>query len=178
MRCGGSTAEGLSADATRATPVTVDGGLRRLRVAVLAAASALAIGSTALAATDARASIDRLYDRYRESGFCAICAPERVFDRSTAALISHERGATPPGEVGVLDFDPLCQCQDPGGMRARLVAIRKSGDRADADVALHFSGSGDERRVRLVLVRERRAWRVHDVVGAHGGLRALLLSAR
>jgi ribosomal protein S28E/S33 len=86
-----------------------------------------------------------------------------VFDRSTVALIRadlrHSRGG-----VGVSnDSDPLCDCQDDGGMTAvEIGSIAKTGDAAAvAHVRLRFASTA--RDVRIVLRKAGGHWRIHDI---------------
>ena len=47
-----------------------------------------------------------------------------VFEPSMVALFGENARLTPKGDVGAIDGDPICDCQDDGGMRSRIVAAR------------------------------------------------------
>jgi hypothetical protein len=86
----------------------------------------------------------------------------RTFAPQLLALIRRDAASTPEGEVGVLDGDPICDCQDPGGLRLDRLAIRPAGSgRARAEVTLRFAG--ETRRMRLSLLAIHGQWRVADV---------------
>jgi hypothetical protein len=65
-----------------------------------------------------------------------------------------------------MDADPLCQCQDPAGLRPVVREVRPSGRAgATAQILLDFGGS-DRRDLRLRLVRTPAGWRIADIVTA------------
>ena len=86
---------------------------------------------------------------------------DKVFSPRLLGLIRANQKATPDGDVGALDGDPICDCQDqqltdlsvdvtplsPGHVRAR-VRFRKLGQPHD---------------MTLDLAMGRRGWRVDDV---------------
>jgi hypothetical protein len=106
----------------------------------------------------------RLYDAYRTG------APDylgrdarRTFAPPLLALILRDRASTPPGEVGLLDGDPICDCQDAGGLRLTHLAISAGGaGRTRARVSLRFPPA-ETRVLTLDLVAEQGEWRVADV---------------
>lgn len=112
----------------------------------------------------ARAFTHRLYDAYRTG------APDylgrdarRTFAPHLLALILEDRASAPPGEVGLLDGDPICDCQDAGGLRLTRLAITAAGrGRARAQVSLRFPPA-ETRVMTLDLVAEGGEWRVADV---------------
>ena len=67
-------------------------------------------------------------------------------------------------EVGYMDADPLCQCQDASELHPDIRQIRQESRlRATAHILLDFGGS-DRRDVRLKLVRTGAGWRIADIV--------------
>jgi hypothetical protein len=67
--------------------------------------------------------------------------------------------------VGVLDYDPLCQCQDQDGLRMRLVSLRQNGAKAIATVE---NRAGNERSVVVLhLLKTADGWRLADVTTAY-----------
>ena len=85
----------------------------------------------------------------------------RVFTPRLSAAI-HADQTRHPGDVGKLDHDPICDCQDSDGLRLDHVAIHTaSPTTATAVVAFHL---GDTlRSVRLALIRTHIGWQVDDV---------------
>ena len=67
------------------------------------------------------------------------------------------------GEVGALDGDPICDCQDDGGMTvAKLAVSALDAHRAQAEVTLRWE-SGETHQLRLDLVETPAGWRVADI---------------
>lgn len=88
--------------------------------------------------------------------------PERTFSPELLALIRKDQANTPPGEVGILDGDPICDCQDAEGLKATNVKVVAAGEgKARADVTLAFPS--ETRAMSLDLVARNGEWRVGDV---------------
>jgi hypothetical protein len=122
---------------------------------VLAAASSLASESP-------RAFVERLYANYAHDDYSPFVHPDRVFaPELNAAIKEDERLAN--GEVGFLDGDPLCDCQDTGGMRSSVASVTGSRGQATARVTVSWEGTTDHRDIRLKLVRTPGGWRIADV---------------
>ena len=103
---------------------------------------ALMLGSAA-PAQSAGAFVERLYAGYRDPDYSPLDRPERLFAPPLVAAI-REDSRLSSDEVGYMDADPLCQCQDPAGLRPEIREIRTSGrNRAVARVELGF---GDDHR--------------------------------
>jgi hypothetical protein len=85
-----------------------------------------------------------------------------AFSPQLLRLIRRAADATPADEVGALDGDPICDCQDSGGIRmADLKLTAGSRDRATATVRLRFPN--EFRTLRLDLIAVDGHWRVGDV---------------
>lgn len=112
-----------------------------------------------------RAFVERLYSGYRDPDYDPLARPEQVFAPSLAAAI-REDWKLSRDEVGYMDADPLCQCQDAAGLKAGIGEVRPSGaGAAAARVRVNFGGS-DRRDLRLKLVRTAAGWRIADIVTA------------
>lgn len=109
-----------------------------------------------------RAYMERLYASYRDSEFNPLTHPARYFSaRLVAALDEDARLAH--GEVGYVDGDPICQCQDPNGLRAVVTGVSQNGP-TKADVRVSISLSGYEARpATFSLIMTRSGWRIDDV---------------
>ena len=126
---------------------------------LLVAAAALLAPGAAQAET-ARAFLDRVYAGYTGEDFNPLEHPENYF---AAPLTGEIRKDSSGGEVGYLDGDPLCDCQDVSGLKPRIERVRMRGKgAADARVLLDF-GTPDQRTVSLQLVLTKHGWRVADV---------------
>ena len=109
-----------------------------------------------------RAYVQRLYASYRDPNFNPLAHPERYFaPRLVAALKDDARVSH--GEVGYVDGDPICQCQDPSGLHASLLKVTQSKPgQATAHVSVEFPES-TPRQVRFSLVRTAAGWRIADI---------------
>ena len=115
-----------------------------------------------MAGNSPRVFVQKLYSSYENRGFSPLKRPERIFAPPLEAAISEDRRLA-RGEVGFLDGDPLCDCQDTLGMRSRIVSLVVKGGRATARVLLRFAGTSDKRDIRLSLVLTPAGWRIADV---------------
>ena len=109
-----------------------------------------------------RAFLERTYASYRSPDFNPFDHLGRYFaPRLIAAIREDSRLAH--GEVGYVDGDPICQCQDPDGLRAKVTRVTLQGSsKASADVIVDFTDS-TARRLRFRLVRTAGGWRIADV---------------
>ncbi|WP_293385897.1 hypothetical protein [Phenylobacterium sp.] len=114
-------------------------------------------------AAGARAFVVGLYAAYHGHGpdYLGRQAPQ-VFAPRLLTLIRRDAAETPQGDVGALDGDPICDCQDAGGLRGVAVEVTGgAGGRASA--VAHFRISAEARTVRLDLVAVQGQWRISDV---------------
>jgi len=104
-----------------------------------------------------------------------------VFDPAMVALLRENDRLTPRGDVGAIDWDPLCDCQDDSGMVASVGEIHPSGPGAAiAKVRLRFTQAKpvEESLLTFQLVAVQGQWRIRDVKEkATPSLRALLARA-
>ena len=109
-----------------------------------------------------RAFLERTYASYAKPNFNPFDHLDRYFaPRLIAAIRADSRLAR--GEVGYVDGDPICQCQDPDGLHAKVTRVTLQGpSKAKADVIVDFTDS-TARRVRFSLVRTAAGWRIADV---------------
>jgi hypothetical protein len=109
-----------------------------------------------------KAYMERVYASYRNSNFNPFDHPDRYFaPRLRAAMAEDSKLAH--GEVGYVDGDPICQCQDPDGLHAKVVRVtRQAPSKAIAEVIVDFTDS-TARRVKFSLVRTAAGWRIADV---------------
>ncbi len=130
-------------------------------VAVLLACgwSARAYGGTATA----NAFVHGVYRDYGKpdwSGVLGEPAPDIFAPRLLGLIRADEKAAA--GEVGRLDEDPLCDCQDDDGFRlSSVVVARQSGNRVVATVRFVIGVVPEV--VALDLVTTRGGWRIADV---------------
>ena len=114
------------------------------------------------AAETPKGYMERLYAAYHDPSFNPLDHPGRYFAPKLAAAIEQDARRA-KGEVGYLDGDPICQCQDPGGLDARVTGVAKTGrGRAEVRVTIGLAGY-DGRPARFSLVQTRNGWRIADV---------------
>jgi hypothetical protein len=112
---------------------------------------------------DARAFTTKLYAAY-ETGSPDYLGrdAERTFTPSLLALIRRDRATTPSGDVGILDGDPICDCQDTGGLKMTGLVVEPAGPQAArAKATLRFPD--ETRSVTLDLKAIHGHWRIADV---------------
>src|ERR1700741_2700020 len=141
-----------------------------LALACLLPGGAVAAGAPApgAAATEAsaRAYVQGLYNRYEHDTDFGVLGDNEAefFDSSTAALLQ-ENTRLLNGELGGLDRDPLCACQDPSGMKADIQSVHMTGaTTASAVVAVAFGDrSSAITRLRVDVALANGQCRILDV---------------
>jgi hypothetical protein len=85
-----------------------------------------------------------------------------VFSPAMVRLIRRDQHQA-HGEVGKLDGDPICDCQDSGGMKlTHLDVTATAAGRAAARVTLHFPGAA-ENHLQIQLLWGAAGWRIDDI---------------
>lgn len=122
-------------------------------------------------AASAKTFLQSIYARYSKNGpGVKIAGPRaaRYLHSSLIALLREDAKAAGPGEVGVLDGDPLCSCQDWEGIFGLQIDVHEpKADRVEASVSfalLKDAKPQDKRSLVITLAEEKSAWRVWDVV--------------
>jgi hypothetical protein len=133
------------------------------------AAAAISLPARAMAASGPRAFVAWLYAQYptarSEHGFDALgSSMGRIFHPSLIALIKEDQRLA-GGEVGALDGDPICDCQDDSALSFTITAVRATDPtRAIATVVRHDLDSRDDAEtITLDLAMTDGHWRVYDV---------------
>ncbi|HEY0647633.1 DUF3828 domain-containing protein [Phenylobacterium sp.] len=86
---------------------------------------------------------------------------KQVWSPAMLALMRREAASTPKDEVGALDGDPICNCQDYEITSVDVRVTQTGPTTARADV--FFVNLGRRQLVSLDLVLLGRRWRVDDV---------------
>ncbi|WP_372781562.1 DUF3828 domain-containing protein [Phenylobacterium sp.] len=138
----------------------------RARSIVLAAVLALAPpAASAQDAASANAFVRKLYAAYHGDGpDYAGRQAKTTFSPAFLRLMRRAAADVPTDEVGPLDGDPICDCQDFEISRVDVQIAGGTGGRARATA--HFRNFGEPQTVRLDLVAVKGHWRVDDVHSA------------
>jgi hypothetical protein len=135
----------------------------------IAAACLASVASPLAAAPDAagaRAFVEKLYSHYPSNPDATAFDPTGkntgdVFDPGMIAAF-REDARLAHGEVGFVDADPLCQCQDDSGLKSTVSSVTMTGPNA-ADVVVDLHYPDGTLALTLHLVPVKGAWRIHDL---------------
>lgn len=121
----------------------------------------------------AKRFVESLYRHYTNHGKgIDFSGPKALhyFSTSLNALMDADAKAVGPNEVGVLDGDPICSCQDWDGIWDLKIDVQMLGsDRANASVtfALFAPKAGADRDLRsldVTLLRTGNQWRIDNIL--------------
>ena len=119
----------------------------------------------------AKTFLQSLYARYQKGGSAIeLSGPQakRYLHPSLLALLREDARAVGPDEVGVLDGDPLCSCQDWDGIFDLKIDVHEpKAGRAEAQVSFQLFKDAkpqDRRSLVITLTRENGEWRVWNAV--------------
>ena len=77
-------------------------------------------------ATGARAFVDGLYQAYQAGDPDYLWnGADGAFSPRLLSLIRKDQADAPEGETGLLDWDPICDCQDSQGLSEVSIAVRE-----------------------------------------------------
>jgi hypothetical protein len=120
--------------------------------------------------TTARHFLESLYANYRVDGEGVPNQTVKdvdVYDPSLLVLMHANQQAAGDGEVGYLDGDPLCDCQD-FDIRAVKFDFKAVG-KNQLVATVMFHNLDRDTTLRLALRFTSRGWRVADVISASDG---------
>jgi hypothetical protein len=152
-----------------------------------------ASSASAAHADEARTWLITLYANYTNGGNVTFSPlgdqAATYFDTEMLALMEKDRQATPADEVGALDGDPICDCQDFGSLNADITTQVIGPDKVKATVILNETSpdfaegtppkAPAPRTLVYELVKTAGGWRIHDIAFPQGGsLRETFISAQ
>lgn len=116
-------------------------------------------------------TVRQFYQPYIESTPVATFGGTMVSARMGQALTLDERLAL-PGDMGWLDYDPICNCQDFDNLVLEKVAItQKDPAHAEATVRVRpFRDMNESVTQTLSLIMENQRWVIDDVISEQGSL--------
>ncbi len=141
-------------------------------IALLIALAAPPIPAAAQDAASAKAFLESVYQQYRHGGQGIDLGGHHAgqyYHSSLLTLIRVDDKANSPA-VGVVDADPVCECQDFDGIWDLKIEIQMQGtNRALADVSFALvppKGRTKDNlyKLRMTLVPERGQWRIYNIV--------------
>jgi hypothetical protein len=133
-----------------------------------AAPTAAPVETNAAPPADAKAFLDGLYAHYKTSNnntFQPFDANQgEVLDADTIALMKADEKAL-NGELGDIDGDWLCDCQDFQSITATVTVQSATPTSAKATADFHDSmdAGGKPKRDTFDLVKTPAGWRIHDM---------------
>ena len=117
--------------------------------------------------------IKSLYRHY-ENGSAGIDlgdrSARRYFTSSLLAMVQADAKAAGPGNVGAIDADPVCACQDWDGIWDLDINVKsQTPEFAQVDVSFSLAPprrdqKSDPRRLSIKLIPEHGRWRIDDVI--------------
>ena len=130
----------------------------------------------------AKQFVQAIYRRYGPNGDPPSLFEEKagtVFHSSLIALAREDETAAGPGSGGVIDYDPVCNCQDTDvkfdHLKLQIEAAKTDSCRA---IVNYSDANGLPAAIVLTLVKENEQWRIYDIEsrgrGGHPSLRAAL----
>ena len=146
-----------------------------MRIWIALAAAMLAQPAAARpGAVEARAFLDALYAPFAREPLQptpVLTRPALFFEPALArAMIADSDASAKRGEVGVLDGDPICDCQDYVPFKAAISRIVVTKGKIHATV--NFNNARPV-SLRYILVSTPEGLRIHDIVARGEGLRGL-----
>jgi hypothetical protein len=126
--------------------------------------------------------VQAVYSRYGANGDPPSLFEENagaVFHSSLIALALEDQREVGPGSSGVIDYDPVCNCQDTDVKFEHLKLQIEAPHENLCRVAVNFTDqNGAPTPIVLVLAKENEQWRIYDIEnhgrGGHPSLRAAL----
>jgi hypothetical protein len=138
----------------------------------LAVAAVVALAVPAMAGApdvnSAKAFVQKLYSHYPQKeggpGFDPTGKnAAEVFDAPLIAAFKEDVKLA-KGEVGYVDGDPICACQDDAGIKPKIVSAKMTGAAtADVTVDIQFEGMTTPNLQTYKLVVVNGQWRIHDI---------------
>ena len=101
-----------------------------------------------------------------------------VFHSSLIELAREDQTAVGPGEAGVIDYDPICNCQDTNVKFEHFkLQIQPAGESSCRATVSFADENGLPETLVLVLNKEDEQWRIYDIENHGRGGRPSLRAA-
>ncbi|WP_025123565.1 MULTISPECIES: DUF3828 domain-containing protein [unclassified Serratia (in: enterobacteria)] len=118
---------------------------------------------------DPSAFLARIYDTFSHddlsSAFIGEHGPKRIASKAFIAVLDEDQALTLPGDMGYLDANPICQCQDYENLVVTKITILSNyNNKAHAAVTFRaFSDSSSTATTTFDLVAENGQWFIDDL---------------
>lgn len=92
---------------------------------------------------------------------------KRILTDSLLKIIT-ENDKAHEGEVGYLNGDPICDCQDYGTIRIKKIEVLSNDDK-NAEVVAEFylfEGNREERNIKYQLIAENGLWYIDNIISS------------
>ncbi len=87
-------------------------------------------------------------------------AADTIFASDLLNLIRKDQEQA-EGDVGLLDFDPICDCQDFDISNVHIDTKKMTKSKLEADV--HFTNAGSTVNIGFTLVGDGKQWKIADI---------------
>lgn len=118
---------------------------------------------------DPSAFLARIYDTFSHddlsTGFIGEHGPKRIASKAFIAVLDEDQALTLPGDMGYLDANPICQCQDYENLVVtKIVILSNDNQKSQATVTFRaFSNDSSTITTRFNLVAENGQWFIDDI---------------
>ena len=146
-----------------------------LRRGLFAAISLVVPTAAAAQEQTAHQFLQSIYDPYKQANFKGqpYWEARRFFTPDLAQAIERDAAeAKKRKEVPTLDGDPFIDAQD-WQITAISIASALDAEKTKAAGAVALVNAGEPKALALTLVKTPQGWRIRDIVGPNGSLRAL-----
>jgi uncharacterized protein DUF3828 len=118
---------------------------------------------TAKDAPSARTFVEQLYASYTPDVAPKVLGADasKIFAAPLLALIREDQKRA-QGEIGLLDHDPVCGCQDSGRMKTQSISVAEQS-RSRARATVNLANAGETKKLDLDLTLENGRWRIADI---------------
>ncbi|MCQ8896419.1 YbjP/YqhG family protein [Limnobacter humi] len=109
-----------------------------------------------------------LVDTYlsAQSADSSINRTDVVYSKALRVLIKKDQTSAGPGEVGRLDFEPLCNCQDTGAIQSVTIADADGKPSQWLTLQIAWQDQSPTTPILLHFIQEDGQWRVDEVVSS------------
>ncbi|HEY1057754.1 MAG TPA: DUF3828 domain-containing protein [Limnobacter sp.] len=124
------------------------------------------LGLAACSATTPKAQAQALVDRYlsAKADNSSINRADTVYSKALSTLIKKDQTSAGPGELGRLDFEPLCNCQDTGAIQSVTITDTDGKPPQWLTLQIKWEDRSPTTPILLHFIQEDGQWRIDDVV--------------